>query len=120
MKLIAKVFTAFLFVVCMSNISIAEDGYCTGGDIKFMTSAAQVVDGKKVPLYFIQIKNNRSDCGNWPLNNEMWFALDTETGNSMYATALTAFSMGKTVTISTVIPNNYVHASTLTQMTIQN
>lgn len=119
MQFISKLFLTLLLVVGISNVAVAESGYCTGAELIMVTTATSVVDGVTVPNYQVYLKNTRSDCGNWVLNSKMWFTLAPENGPAMYATALTALSLRKKIAITSAIPNNYISGRTLRALTVE-
>lgn len=97
-----------------TGIGFAQDGYCSGVVVK---EVGAKVDGG-TPINVVSLINKRSDCGDWPENATYWFVLDSANADAMLAAALTAKSLGKTVTVVSKTGNVYQSWGTLIHLSV--
>jgi hypothetical protein len=103
-QLVALLFSCLL--ICLINTtSHAEESYCSGAIV--LSTAAEVEGPKNSPINSVKLENSRTDCGNWPQGETMWFTLNKGNANSMLATALSAQFSEYSVTITTESGNSY-------------
>ncbi len=102
-----------LFALSSAQDSFAENAYCSGVEVIFAGSHSL---GK-----IVNLKNTRTDCGNWALGSTLFFLLDdsTKNANAMLAAALSAQASGGTVLIVPIDGSQggiYSNYSTLTAL----
>ncbi len=87
--------------------SHAEAGFCS--NVKVVQAGARNA-GK-----FVQLHNNRADCGDWPQNTRRMFFFNDATAqaNGMLAAALSAQATGTNVLIVATVPDVYTNGGTL-------
>lgn len=103
-QLVVLLFSCLL--ICLINTtSHAEESYCSGAIV--LSTAAEVEGPKNSPINSVKLQNSRTDCGNWPQGETMWFTLNKGNANSMLATALSAQFSEYSVTITTESGNSY-------------
>lgn len=113
-KCIGKVMLLAAFAVgsvCMSGaVANAEVGYCSGVTVKKAGGSG----GSNV----VALTNNRTDCGNFVKDATLWFTLDSTGKDALLASALTALSLGKPVTIVSKTSDVYTNWGTITLLTV--
>ncbi len=109
---------SLFIIVCFWSQSNAEDGYCS--DAEVLSTSSEVEGPKDSPVNLVLIKNNRTDCGNWPQGEAIWFRLNKGNSNGMLATVLAAKVAEYSVTITTESGNSYSSDDTLVQVGVDN